>query len=80
MTLQTLKIGNKEFVLLARRDFDKLAAQADRQTEDEYWTKTALAAEAKAKAKEEKAIPFEQLECELDAVKRGRGGARQRRQ
>jgi hypothetical protein len=42
MTLQTLKIGNKEFVLLAKRDFEKLAAQARRQTEDEYWTDAAL--------------------------------------
>ena len=69
MTLQTLKIGRQEYVLLAKRDFQKLAAQAQRQTEDDYWTESALKAEAEARAKGEKPIPFEQIERELDARK-----------
>jgi hypothetical protein len=69
MTLQTLKIGNREYVLLAKRDFEKLAAQARRQTEDDYWTESALQAEAKSRAKREKPIPFEVIERELDAQK-----------
>jgi hypothetical protein len=75
MTLQTLKIGNREYVLLAKRDFEKLAAQAQKQTEDEYWTESALKAEAKARAKREKPIPFEDIERQLDAQngKRRRG-------
>jgi hypothetical protein len=32
MTLQTLRRGGREFVLVAKRDFQKLAAQADRQS------------------------------------------------
>jgi hypothetical protein len=68
--MQTLKIGNREFILLAKRDFEKLAAQAQRQTEDEYWIRAAQLAEARAKAKREKPIPFAQVEGELDARKR----------
>jgi len=78
MTLQMLKIGKQEFVLVAKRDFVKLAAQAQRQTEDDYWTRSALEAEAKARAKKEKPIPFEQVERELDALKGARAGSRRR--
>jgi hypothetical protein len=70
MTLQTLKIGKREFVLLSKRDFEKLAAQARRQTEDDYWTEAAMKAEADAKAKGQKPIPLEDIERELDAAKR----------
>jgi hypothetical protein len=66
MTLQTLKIGKREFVLLGKRDFEKLAAQAQKQTEDDYWTLAALQAEAKARSRGEKPIPFDQVERELD--------------
>ena len=59
MTLQTFKVGKQEFVLLAKRDFEKLAAQAQQQTEDDYWTHTALEAEAKTTSRKEKPIPFE---------------------
>ena len=77
MAPQTLKIGKREYVLLAKRDFEKLAAQAQKQAEDDYWTETALKAEAKARGKREKPIPFEEIECELDAMKRtGRRGRR----
>ena len=82
MTLQTIKLGRQEFVVLAKRDFEKLAAQAQRQTEDDYWTDAALQAEAKARAKGEKAIAFEQIDRELDARKptlRGRQARRGRR-
>jgi len=78
MTLQTLKIGKREFILVAKRDFEKLAAQAQRQTEDDYWTNAALQAEARAKARHEKSIAFEEVERELDAHARGSAG-RQRR-
>jgi hypothetical protein len=74
VTVQTLKIGKREFVLLAKRDLEKLAAQARQQAEDDYWTKTALKAEAKARARLEKPIPFEQVEREMDARKRTRSG------
>jgi hypothetical protein len=70
--LQTLKIGKREFVLLSKRDFEKLAAQARRQTEDDYWTEAALKAEADAQAKGQKPIPLEDIERELDAAKRSR--------
>jgi hypothetical protein len=79
MTLQTLKIGKKEFVLLAKRDFQKLAAQAERQIEDDYWTEAALKAEAEARANGDKPIPFEQIERELDARKSRIGKRRRRR-
>ena len=35
MTVQTLKIGKREFVLLSKRDFERLAAQARRQNEQD---------------------------------------------
>jgi hypothetical protein len=69
MTIQSLKIGRQEYILVPKRDFQKLAAQADRQLEDDYWTKAALAAEAEARAKGEKTIPLAQVEQELDARK-----------
>jgi hypothetical protein len=81
MTLQTLKIGKREFILLSKPDFKKLAAQAQRQTEDDYWTQAALEAEAQARAAKEKPIAFEDLERELDAVKpngRAKGGRSRR--
>jgi hypothetical protein len=31
MTVQTLKIGRREFVLVSKRDFERIAAQARRQ-------------------------------------------------
>lgn len=79
MTLQTLKIGRREFVLLARRDFERLAAQAQRQTEDEYWTAAALEAEAEAKAHGEKPIAFSEVERELNARQKGRSASARRR-
>jgi len=76
MTIQSLKIGKKGFILLAKRDFEKLAAQAQRQTEDDYWTQAALDAEARARALNEKPIPLEQVERELDALRRRRSSRR----
>ena len=69
MTLQTLTIGKQEFVLIAKREFKRLAEQAQRQTEDDYWTQAALRAEANAKSKKEKPIPFDEVERELDGKK-----------
>ena len=79
MTLQTLKIGGREFVLVAKRDFEKLAAQARRQTEDDYWIEAALEAEAKSRAKGENPIPFAEVERELSARKRAKPASRRRR-
>jgi hypothetical protein len=69
MTLQTLTIGKREFVLIGKREFQKLAEQAQRQTEDDYWIQAALDAEAKARLRKEKPIPFDVVERELDARK-----------
>jgi len=79
MTVQTLRIGNRQFVLLAKRQFEKLAAQAQRQTEDEYWTKSALQAEAKSRLKNDQPIPFDQIESELDSRKSARRTGRRGR-
>lgn len=65
-------------MLLARRDFDRLAAQAQRQTEDEYWTASALQAEADAKAKNQKPIAFSEVERELNARRKSRPGSHRR--
>jgi hypothetical protein len=35
MTVQTLKIGKREFVLVPKCDFERIAAQARRQSEQE---------------------------------------------
>ncbi len=35
MTVQTLKIGKREFMLVPRREFERMAAQARRQVEQE---------------------------------------------
>ena len=78
MTLQTIKLGKKEFVVIARRDFDRLAADASRQREDEYWTEAALAAEARAKAKRQTTIPFDRIERQLDARRGGRRASARR--
>jgi hypothetical protein len=40
MTLQTLRIGGREFILLPKPEFQKLASQAQRQTADDYWTRS----------------------------------------
>ncbi len=77
MVLQTLKIGKQEFVLLPKSDFKKLAAQAQRQIEDDYWTREALKAEAESARKAETPIPFEDVERELDATK-PKGGRKSR--
>ena len=77
MNLQMLKLAGKEFVIILKRDFQKLAAQAQRQTEDDYWTEVALEADAQFAASGEKPIPFEQFERELDARK-SRGAPRRR--
>jgi hypothetical protein len=68
MTLQTLKIRGREFVLLAKRDFKKLTAQATERAEEEYWTKLALETEAKSRAKGEKPIPFEEVDKEIQRL------------
>jgi hypothetical protein len=54
-------------VLLSRRDFDRLAAQAQKHTEDEYWTQSAIRADADSRVKREQRIPFKAIEKELDA-------------
>lgn len=78
MTVQTIKIGKREFVLLPKRDFEKLTSQARLQSEDDYWAESALKAEARAKARGEKPIPFAEVEKKLDA--RNRAGGKRARQ
>ena len=51
MTVQTLKIGKREFVLLSKRDFERLAAQARRQSEQDRQD-AADAAESRRRRKE----------------------------
>jgi hypothetical protein len=80
LSLQTFKFGKREFVVLPKRDFERLAAQARwEQAEDEYWTNAALKAEAYARAKGEKPIPLEEIERELNARKRRKGGSGRRK-
>ena len=69
MDMQTQNLAGREFVFLPKRDFQKLAAQAQRQREDDYWTEAALKAKAQFVASGEQPIPFEQFERELDAKK-----------
>ena len=81
MTVQTLKFGNREFVVIPKRDFQILSARAERQAEDEYWTQSALRAEAKARARGGRTIPLEEIERELDRrnAARRRSSRRNRR-
>jgi hypothetical protein len=72
MTLQKLKIGRREYVLVAKCDFEKLTSQANNHLEDDYWTKAALGAETEARRRNEKPIPLEVVERELDAIKKRR--------
>ena len=74
-----LKIGKREFVLISKRDFERLAAHAREQIEDEYWARSALKAEADARKNKERPIPFEEVERELDALARLRRKQRGRR-
>jgi len=68
MEVQTLKIAGRQFVLLAKRDFDRMAEQLRERREDEYWTRSALKAEAESRARGEKPVPFAQVERELDKL------------
>jgi hypothetical protein len=61
------KMGKREFVVIPKSDFEKLAAQAQRQTEDEFWTEAALQAEADSRARGEKPIALADVEAKLDA-------------
>ena len=80
MTVQTLKIGGREFVLVPKRDFQKLAVRArSEEIEDAYWTRAALEAESKSRAKGEKPIPFEDVERELRSQTRRRSARRTNR-
>jgi hypothetical protein len=79
MTLQTLKIGRREFVVIDKRDFQRLAAKAELNAEDDYWTESALRAEADARAKREKPIPLEEVEREIGARRSGKSAKRGRR-
>ena len=78
MTVQSLRIGKQKYYLIAKRDLDRLAEQARRQMEDDYWIRMALKAEADARAKGEKPIPLEEVERELDQIKERSRGRRRR--
>jgi hypothetical protein len=73
MTMQTLTIGGQEFVLLAKHDFQRLAAQARRQTEDDYWTQADLKAEADARSKKQRPIAFEQVRARIGRARKWTG-------
>ena len=75
MTVQTIKIGRQQFVLLRKRDFEKLMERL----EDEYWTKAALQVEAESRARGEKWIPLEEVERELHALWRAKSRTRRSR-
>jgi hypothetical protein len=80
MTFQTLKLGKREFVVLPKRDFDRLTAQARlEQAEDRYWTEVALKAEADSRARGEQPIPLEEVEREFDARARRKAAASKRK-
>jgi hypothetical protein len=79
MTVQTLKMGKREFVVIPKSDFEKLTAQAQRQTEDDFWTEAALRAEADSRARGEKLIALADLELGLDAKSNRRRAGTQRR-
>lgn len=36
MVLQTVKLGRQQFVLVAKRDFDRICAQAERQNQQDH--------------------------------------------
>jgi len=69
MTVQILKMGKREFILLAKRDFQRLTTHARRLAEDDYWIWSALDAEAKARSQRQRPIAFDRVERELDARK-----------
>ena len=66
--MQTLTIGRRKYVLLTKADYEKLAAQAERQTEDDYWTQAALDAESRARVNGEKPIALDEVERELETL------------
>ena len=49
----SLKIGGRQFVLLPKQDFERMAGQFRERWEDEYCTQPALGAEAKSRATSE---------------------------
>lgn len=81
MPAQTVKLAGKEYVLLPAREYRELQRRARpvgrrARSEDEYWTRAALEAEADARAKGDKPIPLETVERELDARRAARRGRR----
>lgn len=78
----TLNLAGRKYVVIPQSEYRQLKARAARngnaiararrQTEDDYWIEAALKAEADARERGEKAIPFEQVEDELDSRKRSR--------
>lgn len=64
MTVQTLKIGKRQFVLLSKRDFDRLEAQARRLREQESQDAGDLA-ESRRRAREPGGVTLAQLRARL---------------
>jgi hypothetical protein len=63
MTVQTLKMGKQEFVVIPKRDFDRMQSQAKRQDERERQDAADLAL-AKRRSKES-ARPYSELRKQL---------------
>ena len=64
MTMQTLTIGKRQFVLLPKRDFERLAAQARRQAEQDRQDAGDVA-ESRRRRKEPGGTPLVQVRKRL---------------
>jgi hypothetical protein len=64
MTPQTLKIGKREFVVLPKRDFERLAAQAKKQADQERQDAGDVA-ESRRRRKERGGISLAELRKKL---------------
>ena len=64
MTVQTLKIGKRDFVVLPKRDFERLAAQARKQI-DQDRQDAGDAAESRRRMKEPGGSSLAQVRAKL---------------
>ena len=64
MTVQTLKIGKQEFVVLPKRDYERIAAQAGRQA-DQDRQDAGDVAESRRRMKEPGGITLAQMRAKL---------------
>lgn len=64
MTVQTLKIGKKEFVVVAKRDFERLAAKA-RQLDEQARQDAGDVAESRRRRKQPGGVTLAELRRNL---------------